>query len=129
MGVSPRFWRGGRTVSFTATSMPICSKPPLRPRARHAWYTRVELVTKDILGAGGRHPHGFDHFHPMSRVGAFTAGYVYDAVVSRAGRFGLGGDATVYYVPPNLKGNYGAPASFHVFLRYQPNRNAVHSAH
>jgi len=49
--------------------------------------------------------------------------------VSRAGRFGLGGDATAYYVPPNLKGNYGAPASFHVFLRYQPNRNAAHSAH
>jgi hypothetical protein len=101
----------------------------VRPRVRHAGYTRVELVTKDILGAGGRHPQGFDHFHPMSRVGAFTAGYVYDAVVSRAGRFGLGGDATVYYVPPNLKDNYGAPASFHVFLRYQPNRDAVHSGH
>ena len=28
----------------------------LRPRPRHAWYTRAELVTKDILGAGGRHP-------------------------------------------------------------------------
>ena len=101
----------------------------LRPRPRHAWYTRVELVTKDILGAGGRHPQGFDHFHPLSRVGAFTGGYVYDAVVSRAGRFGVGGDATVYYVPPNLKVNYGAPASFHVFLRYRPNRTAVHVGH
>jgi hypothetical protein len=72
----------------------------LRPRVRHAWYGRAEVVTKDILGAGGRHPRGFDHFHPMSRVGAFTAGYVHEAVVSKAGRFGLGGDATVYYVPP-----------------------------
>ena len=101
----------------------------LRPRARHAWYTRAELVTKDILGAGGRHPRGFQHPHPLSRVGAFTAGYVYDAIVSRAGRFGFGGDATVYYVPPNLKGNYGAPASFHVFLRYQPERTGPHTAH
>jgi len=101
----------------------------LRPRARHAWYTRAELVTKDILGAGGRHPRGFDHFHPLSRVGAFTAGYVYDVAVSRAGRFGLGGDATVYYVAENLKANYGSPASFHVFLRYQPKRPSAHTMH
>ena len=41
-------------------------------RQAPAWYGRAELVTKDILGAGGRHPPGFTHFHPLSRVGALT---------------------------------------------------------
>jgi hypothetical protein len=98
----------------------------LRSRGRQAWYTRAELAVKDILGAGGRHPPGFVHFHPLSRVGGFTAGYVFDVLVSRAGRFGIGGDATVYRVPPNLLDNYGAPASFHVFLRYRPDHGMTH---
>ena len=80
----------------------------------------AELATKDILGAGGRHPRGFQHFHPLSRVGALTGGYVFDVVDSTAGQFGIGGDVTVYYVPPNLLDNYGSPASFHVFFRYRP---------
>ena len=45
----------------------------MRARTRHAWYTRAELTTKDILNAGGRHPPGVLHFHPLSRVGALTA--------------------------------------------------------
>jgi hypothetical protein len=99
----------------------------MRPRSRHAWYTRAELTTKDILGAGGRHPRGFVHFHPLSRVGALTAGYVFDVVASRAGLFGIGGDLSVYYVAPNLRDNYGSPASFHVFLRYRPRQLMSHS--
>ena len=99
----------------------------LRPSSRHAWYTRAELVTKDILGAGGRHPRGFTHFHPLSRVGALTGGYVFDAFTSRAGIFGFGGDATIYKVGANLLDSYGAPASFHVFLRYVPKRAPTHS--
>jgi hypothetical protein len=101
----------------------------LRPRARQAWYTRVELTTKDILGAGGRHPQGFVHFHPLSRVGALTGGYVFDVSDSRFGQFGIGGDATVYHVPANLLDNYGSPASFHVFLRYRPRAVATYGAH
>jgi hypothetical protein len=92
----------------------------VRPRDRHAWYTRVELATKDILSPGGRHPRGVTHFHPLSRVGALTGGYVFDLADTRAGLFGLGADATIYHVPANLKDNYGSPASFHVFLRYRP---------
>jgi hypothetical protein len=91
-----------------------------RIRARHAWYTRAELATKDILSPGGRHPRGFVHFHPLSRVGALTGGYVLDLVQSRAGQYGIGADVTVYHVPANLLDNYGSPASFHVFLRYRP---------
>jgi len=102
----------------------------VRPRPRHAWYTRAELTTKDLLSPGSRHPPGFVHFHPLSRVAALTGGYVYDVVQSRFGLFGLGGDATVYpYVSQNLVDNYGNPASFHVFLRYRPRPAAVHMMH
>jgi hypothetical protein len=92
----------------------------LRPRARQAWYTRAELATKDLLSPGGRHPRGFVHFHPLSRVGALTGGYVFDIADSCAGQFGIGGDVTVYHVPANLRDNYGNPVSFHIFLRYRP---------
>ena len=101
----------------------------LRPWARHAWYTRAELVTKDILGAGGRHPRGFDHFHPLSRVAALTAGYVFDAVSTPGGILGAGADATLYKVAANLRDSYGAPASFHLFVRYRPARASGHPLH
>jgi hypothetical protein len=101
----------------------------MRPRPRHAWYTRAELAMKDF-SPGGRHPQGFVHFHPLSRIGALTGGYVFDVVQSRAGHFGIGGDATVYRVPANLEDNYGRPASFHVFLRYRPRPiSAAHAGH
>ena len=100
-----------------------------RPLARHAWYMRAELTTKDMNG-GGQHPVGFEHFHMLSRVGALTGGYVWDTIVVRAGRFGIGGDVTVYHVPANLADNYGRPASFHVFLRYRPRATApAHAGH
>jgi hypothetical protein len=86
-------------------------------------------VTKDILGAGGRHPRGFTHFHPLSRVGAFTGGHLFDVATTRAGLLSVGGDATVYYVARNLRDSYGSPASFHVFLRYRPLRSANAHAH
>lgn len=100
-----------------------------RLRTRHAWYTRAELTTKDILNAGGRHPPGVLHFHPLSRVGALTAGYVFDAAQSRAGRFGIGGDVSVYHVPANLADNYGTPVSFHLFVRYRPIQANAHLTH
>jgi hypothetical protein len=99
----------------------------LRPHARQSWYTRAELATKDLLSPGSRHPPGFVHFHPLSRVGALTGGYVFDVAHSRLGRFGLGGDVTVYHVAANLIDNYGHPASFHVFLHYQPRRPTMHA--
>jgi len=86
---------------------------------RNYLYSRAELVTKDILNAAGNDPLGFIDFHPLSRVGAFTLGYTHDLNGSDRGRLGLGGDVTMYYVPPNLKDNYGGPISMHVVLRYR----------
>jgi hypothetical protein len=99
-----------------------------RPQRRMAYYLRAEVVAKDILGAGGRHPLGFTHFHPLSKIGALTAGYVFDMFQSRAGAIGIGGDVTGYSVPANLKDSYGRPLSVHVFLRYRP-ASAAHSMH
>jgi hypothetical protein len=100
-----------------------------RLKGRQSLYGRAELAVKDILGAGGRHPPGFTHFHPLSRVGGFTAGYMFDLLDGAAGRLAIGGDLTAYHVPANLIDNYGAPASFHVFLRYRPNRTMSHDMH
>jgi hypothetical protein len=81
-----------------------------------AFYTRGEIVDKDILDAGF-HPNFF-HIHRQSRVGALTLGYVRDVLRSRVGRFGVGADITGYRTPANLEESYGRPFSYHIFLRY-----------
>ena len=81
-------------------------------------YSRAEFVAKDILGAG-YDPIGFASAHPLSNVGAFTLGYTRDVTRGMRSRLGIGGDVTMYYVPPNLKDNYGGPLSVHLFLRYR----------
>jgi hypothetical protein len=90
-------------------------------RPRDAVYGRVESVAKDILDAGF-HPPGVFHRHRQSQVGALTLGYVRDLWTVSDARFGVGGDVTGYLVPDNLREAYGAPVSFHVFLRYRPAR-------
>ncbi len=50
-------------------------------------------------------------------------------IQSRAGRVGIGGDVSVYRVPPNLAENYGTPVSFHLFLRYRPFAEPLHAVH
>jgi hypothetical protein len=85
-------------------------------RPRDAVYGRVESVAKDILDTGF-HPPGVFHRHRQSQVGALTIGYVRDLWTASDARFGVGGDVTAYLVPENLRDPYGAPVSFHVFLR------------
>ena len=84
---------------------------------RHAFYTRAEIVEKDILDAGF-HPIGVAHTHRPSRVGAFTLGYSRDIAARSIGTVAVGGDVTGYLVPKNLEESYGSPWSFHVYLRY-----------
>ena len=97
-------------------------------RGKHALVARAELTTKSILG-GGIHPPGFQHYHPHSRIGALTAGYVRDLVAASYGRFGVGADLTVYRVPRNLTENYGRPLSLHVFVRYATPDASDHAHH
>lgn len=89
----------------------------LRANTSNIFYTRLESVAKDILDAG-YHPTVF-HQHRQSQVGAFTAGYIRNVLRTRAGSIGVGADITAYVVPPNLREAYGAPLSFHGFLRYR----------
>jgi hypothetical protein len=95
------------------------SETHARLTTRDAIYSRAELVAKDVLNKGGLHPIGFFHPHPISRVAAFTAGYVRDFSVTSYGRAGLGGDVTTYRVARNLLDSYGSPVSFHLFVRFR----------
>jgi hypothetical protein len=88
-----------------------------RRAGAHTLYGRAESVAKDILDAGF-HPIGSAHTHRQSQVGAFTIGYLRDVVSRSIGTFAIGGDATGYLVPDNLRDAYGSPWSFHVFVRY-----------
>jgi hypothetical protein len=98
-------------------------------RTADVLYMRAELATKVIIGRGALHPVGFRHPHQFSRVGALTGGYIRDLVTNRLGRFGVGGDVTGYRVPPNLEPSYGAPLSFHAFLRWRAPQSATHVHH
>ena len=86
---------------------------------RDLFYTRGELMVKDVLTRGGFHPPGFTHPHILSTIGALTLGYERRISNTRAGHFGVGGDATVYYRDVNLYDGYGDPFSAHIFLRYK----------
>jgi hypothetical protein len=79
-------------------------------------YSRAELVGKEL-------PHTHSGFlqpmHEVMNVGAFTLGYTRDVAARLFGRIGIGGDMTMYYVPLMLQESYGAPVSFHAFVRYR----------
>jgi hypothetical protein len=79
-------------------------------------YSRAELVGKEL-------PHTHAGFlqpsHELMNVGAFTLGYTRDVAAKLFGRIGIGGDMTMYYVPLMLQESYGAPLSFHAFVRYR----------
>jgi hypothetical protein len=88
-----------------------------RRAGQQSLYTRIEHVEKDILDAGF-HPVGVAHSHRQSRIGALTLGYLREVASRAVGTFAVGGDVTGYLVPRNLKESYGAPWSFHAYLRY-----------
>ena len=92
-------------------------------------YSRAELVGKEL-------PHTHDGIpqpmHALMNIGAFTLGYTRDLTIRTFGRIGVGGDITMYYVPVMLQESYGAPLSFHVFMRYRfgtPASSAEHHHH
>ena len=77
-------------------------------------YTEVE--TEILLFPGVVHvPHPGEL---VDTVRAFTVGAVRDIATTRALAWGIGGDVTVYGVPPILQNTHDArPVSFHIFLR------------
>jgi hypothetical protein len=93
-----------------------------------ALYGRTEVVTKEIFGLGF-HPKGLNHPHFYSHIDALTVGVVRDVLTGRWGRIGLGADATGYRTSPELVPYYDSSHSYHVFLRWRPNRSSMDHVH
>ena len=91
-------------------------------------YGRAEVAEKEILGLG-YHPFGFAHPHVYSHIDALTLGLVEDVVNGRLGRFGIGADATLYHMSPDLLPYWEGSSSYHVFLRWRPNVGGHHHHH
>jgi hypothetical protein len=108
-----------REPQFDVTSPAVLAEGAWRKSDGETLYARVEVVDQDILTIGGYDPPGFFHPHVLSRIGAFTGGYERSLKRFGAHEISAGGDATVYYTPPNLQLNYGHPFSAHVYLRWR----------
>src|SRR5262249_11726566 len=85
---------------------------------RSTLYWRAEYTGKDLFV--DVHPKGLSHRTIIYRIGTFTAGYLRDVSVTRAGRFGVGADATLYKIPDDLQQFWASSRSFHVFVRWRP---------
>jgi hypothetical protein len=92
---------------------------------RSTLYGRAEYTGKDLFV--DVHPKGFTHRSVIYQVGAFTAGFLRDISVTRAGRVGVGADATFYHMQDDLRVYWARSRSFHVFLRWRPVGVAPHT--
>ena len=92
-------------------------------------YGRGEAVSKEIFGLGP-HPDGV-LIDPLifSQVAALTLGYLYDLPRIHGTRLGIGADITAYRTSDDLVEYYGAPHSYHVFLRWRPARTSMAHMH
>jgi hypothetical protein len=97
----------------------------LRASRLTSLYGRAEVAEKEILGLG-YHPLGFFHPHLYSHVDALTLGAVRDLVDGRGGRIGVGADATLYHMSPDLLTYWAGSHSYHLFLRWRPAVSAHH---
>ena len=100
----------------------------LRATRTASLYGRAELVKKQLFGLGF-HPKGLNHPHLYSKIDALTIGCLRDLIMSRAGRFGVGADATVYRTSQDLEQYYGSARSYHIFLRWRPNGSSMAHVH
>jgi hypothetical protein len=101
----------------------------LRLPRRFTSYGRAEVVEKELLGLG-YHPLGFQHPHVYSHIDELALGAVYDIVSdSRAGRFGIGGDVTIYHLSPDLVPYWAGSHSYHAFFRWRPIASGHHHHH
>jgi hypothetical protein len=97
-----------------------------------ATYGRAELVKKEVIGLHVHTPDMPPHPSYLSDVGALTFGLVRDLRMlglDRLGRFGIGGDMTVYDMSVDLEPIYGGSTSFHVFIRWRPAVTATQHVH
>jgi hypothetical protein len=82
---------------------------------------RAELVDKDEL---------LPDPNATFRIAAFTAGFTRDINLIRGLRTAIGGNVTLYHTPSTLTPTYGnRPASFLMFLKFEPREMGQHSGH
>lgn len=126
-GRSPRRWRGDITRKTTVNDHAdgYLLEWDLRATGRTALYGRVEVSAKQIFGLG-LHPVGFNHPHFYSHIDPLTAGLVRDIGPAGWGRLGVGADVTVYRLSEDMREFFDRSRSFHVFLRWRPERAAAH---
>jgi hypothetical protein len=107
-----------REPALRVTSPALLGELAWHVAARDLVYARAEWLKKDILNAGGYDPPGFAGVHPLSVIGAFTAGYARTIASGRGGQWRAGADVTLYAVDENLEDSYGRPLSAHVLLSW-----------
>jgi hypothetical protein len=100
----------------------------LRATPMTSVYGRAEKARKQIFGLGF-HPLGLNHRHTYSEITALTVGALRDLLIDDWGRLGVGADVTVYRTSEDLTIYYGASRSYHVFLRWRPNRASSMHVH
>jgi hypothetical protein len=112
-------WGGHREFNgFNGNADGYLAEGQLGVSGRSTIYWRAEYTGKDLFV--DVHPKGFSHRTIIYELGVFTLGYLRDISVTRAGRFGVGADATVYKMPDVLLPFWESSRSFHVFLRWRP---------
>jgi hypothetical protein len=118
-------WGGHREHNgFNGDADGYLAEGELGITTRGTFYGRAEYAGKDLFV--DVHPKGFTHRTVIYQVGAFTAGYLHDVSGTRAGRFGIGADATLYDMQRDLRIYWESSRSFHVFLRWRPTGSPPH---
>jgi hypothetical protein len=112
-------WGGHREFNgFNGNADGFLAEGQFGVSSRATLYWRAEHTGKDLFV--DVHSKGFSHRSFIYLIDAYTAGYLRDISVTRAGRIGVGADATVYQMPDDLLVYWASSRSFHVFLRWRP---------
>jgi hypothetical protein len=100
----------------------LLAEATLGVTSRGTAYLRGEIADKHILEAGGLHPVGLQHPHPLSTVKALTLGWQHRLSDRLTGRgtssLSMGADVTAHLTPANLREAYGRPLSIHLYARW-----------
>jgi uncharacterized Zn-finger protein len=119
-------WGGNREFNgFNGDADGYLLEADVRATPASTVYGRVEVADKELFGQGA-HPKGFSHPHVFFKVGVATLGCIRELPIPRAGRIGLGADATFYRMPELLQQFWKGSRSYHVFLRWRPATTAPH---
>ncbi len=119
-------WGGNREFNgFNGDANGYLLEADVRATSASTVYGRVEVADKELFGLGP-HPKEFAHPHAFFKVSVATVGYIRELPIPRAGRIGLGADATFYRMPELLTQFWKGSHSYHVFLRWRPATTSSH---